>query len=277
MRRSSFIAIPQAPSTGTDAPPPREGCVRIDTDQDDLAWPDMPQPYGRLPSPETIHWVRGASSLAIGKFEGYVYFENTPAKYDQYLLLSQVTGTYVDGEDLERGTSSTGPWESVGILADTPVDQVVADCDTGCFGDECDPGSTGDGPDWKTDPDADPKFRPDTPGAIAQFGIDRPFGPWTDRYSYKTTIASGGSPPFTEGKVTGQITGSIAEISHFVDPGGGDNLVIHVEGITLGKNATRFLHGEVLDHVDSTGQITLANPMKETGPFTLGEQGGPPV
>lgn len=265
MRRTSFISIPQAPPTGTDAPPPAEGCARIDTDQDDLPWPDIPQPYNQF------SWVRGATSLAVGKFEGYVYFENTPAQYDQHLLLSQVVGAYVDGEDLEIGNGPGGPWSSVSILADTPVDQVIADCDTGCFGTECDPDTTGPGPgDIITLPDGDVKYQKNTPVEIFVFGVDRPFSQWTDRYSYETTIPGGTDPPFKEGQVTGNITGSVAEISHFVDPGVGmGNVVIHVYGVTLGKNATRFIHGEVLDHADSTGQITLSNPMREAGPLDL--------
>lgn len=262
MRRNSFIAIPQSPPTGTDAPPPKEGCDRIDTDQDDLAWPDIPQPYGEL------DWVRGATSLAVGKFEGYVYFENSPDQYDQHLILSQVTGTYLDAEDLERGLSAIGPWTTVSILADTPVDQVKVDCDIGCFGAECDPGDTaGQKPEFKTNPDSDVTYQVGTPPSIFVFGVDRPNGIWDGRYAYETDIPGGTALPSLVGTLTGQITGSVAEIVSFIDPfPSPGNIVLRVDGATLGKNATRFIHGETLDHGGSTAQITLDNPMLEDGP-----------
>lgn len=260
MRRTGGINIDEAPPTGDG--PSGTGCVRIATDQTDIPWSDMPQPYQ-----SDRDWVRGATSLAIGRFEGYIYFETTGGNLDQYLLLSSLQGglIFVSGEDLEIGLGSTGPWTDADIDVLTPTEQVAVDCDIGCFGSEC-------------DPDVEPPtliINKQGPGDPAGSGIrnpvddmvtpgTNPFDEWIERVSYLTDIPGGTSPPFTSGSLTGQISGAVASIAFWFDPGAGmGNLRLTVDGITFGNQGTRFLHGETLDHSDSTGQITLDNPMIE--------------
>lgn len=256
MRRNSFISIPQVPPTGTDAPPPTEGCERIDTDQNNVPWGDMPQPF------DETSWVRGETSLAIGKFESYLYFENTGG-LDQFLVLSQTTGAFQDAENLQIAISQGGPWTDSGIDADTPVDQVAVDCDVACVASECDAGGfISVGPIGEPDDD-DVLPGAFTPGA-------EPFGEWVGRYSYDTTLPGGSTPPFLSGSVIGAVTQAVAQVAQWNDPfPSPGNLVLVVDGSTLGRQATRFIHGETLDHGRTTAQVTLSNPMLEKGPLPL--------
>lgn len=252
MRKSSLLVIAAAPPTGTEAPPPQTGCWRIQTDQQGLPWADMPQPFNET------HWVRGQTSLAVGKFEGYVYFE-VSGGLDQYLVLSSVTGTWANNENLELGTSEGGPWTDAAIDTATPVDQVQVDCDIGCFGAECDP----EQPPPILVP-GDPNDSPKNPGDdMHQIGANEG-DEWTGQWQYLTTIPGGDAPPFASGSVIGANTGSVAEVRQWIDPGVGmGTLLLEVYGTTLGSGARRFIHGELLDHGQSTAQVTLANPMEE--------------
>lgn len=251
MKRTNITSVAQAPPTGTNPPPPDTGCQRIATDQQGQDWGDMPQPYG------IADWVRGQTSLAVGKFEGYVYLAGLGG-LDQYLLMSQTVGAFVDGENLESGPSSTGPWTDVLIDAATPVGQVPVDCDVGCFGSECDPDQVPPTLNYPGGDNQNPTDEMVSPG-------DLPFDPWVGRYSYRTTVPALAVPPVLSGQLTGAISGAIAEVAYWQDVTSGFQ-ILHVVGITLGEFATRFQHGETLDHSDSTAQVVLANPMEESGP-----------
>lgn len=251
MKKSSLLIVADAPPTGTEGVPPNTGCQRIQTDQVE-AWRDMPQPF------DETHWVRGQTSLAFGKFEGYIYFEVTGG-LQQHLILSQTSGTFSNNENLELATSAFGPWTDAGVNTATPPGQVDVDCDIGCFGAECDPAQ---------DP---PIFLPDDPTDIPKNPNDdmhevgaNQGDEWPSRWNYLTTRAGGTGFPFESGSVTGAFTGAVAEIVQWIDPGAGmGNVVIQVDGSILGSGARRFVHGELLDHGRTTGQVTLANPMEE--------------
>lgn len=212
----------------------------------------MPQPL------DASHWVRGQTSLAIGKFEGYLYFEVTGG-LDQYLILSSVTGAWSNNENLELATSDGGPWTDAEINTATPVEQVEVDCDTGCFGDECDPNVE---PPIIVPADSDDDTTKANEDMAQIGGVEG--DEWTGIWSYLTTLPGGSSLPFESGSVTGVNTNAIGELRQWIDPGAGmGNIRIEVFGVALGSGGRRFTHGEVLDHGQSTAQVTLANPMEQ--------------
>lgn len=262
MRKSDLLIIAEAPPTGTEGAPPVTGCQRIQTDQQGLPWPDIPQPWPvSIGGAAPFLYVRGETSLAIGRFEGYFYIP-VSGGFDQYLIMSSISGTWVSDEDLRKSISATGPWLITTIKTATPPGQVDVDCDIGCVGAECDPGN--DNFLVQLEDPFDIIVCPSTaPPEIVPPGTN-PFDPWIGQWSYLTTIPGGDAPPFTSGTVRGVSTDALAEIRRFIDPGVGmGTLTLTVEGITVGHSATRFFHGETLDHGASTGLIILANPHKE--------------
>ncbi len=145
------------------------------------------------------------------------------------------------------------------INAGTPPGQVKVDCSVGCVAIECDPGSD--------DPilvPGDPDDAPINPNDDMSEAGKKEGDEWTGVWSYLTTLPGGSSLPFAAGSVIGANTNAIAEVRQWVDPGAGmGNIKLQVFGITLGGGGRRFVHGELLNHGESTSQVTLANPMNQ--------------
>ena len=262
MKRSTLLVVADAPPTGTEGIPPNTGCIRIQTDQQGVPWEDMAQPWGVSASPVFI-FVRGKTSLAVGRFENYFYFVTTGG-FDQYLILSDIAGTWGSNEILQKAVSRGGPWTDTSINTATPPGQDDVDCDIGCAGAECDPGGV---EFFVINPNVEIILPGNAPDSIVPAGTN-PFDEWTGLWSYDTTIPGGDPIPFASGSLTGSIEGAVAEIARWTDPGVGlGNLVLFVYGVTVGRSAMRFIHGELLDHGASTGQVTLSNPMLEDGPI----------
>jgi hypothetical protein len=214
--------------TGTGGGHPTlDTCERIRTNHFLEAHEEFPEELG------VLEWQDLAASGATGKHEFYLYvYDPTEDKIQQYIVMSEVSGTFTPNGKLYHRDNAGDPWTiSTVDKHATDVQQVTVNCDTGFQ-----PGEAWPRP-WvkRVWPDAyfgNPQdFDPDPFGGEA-YAVD-PNG-----YHYTLDSAIAVDP--AHGTWTGQSTGAVAQ---HISVSGTD---LVVGPITYGPHGTRFWINETI-------------------------------
>lgn len=191
------------------APPanPSHPCIRIATNQSGEPG-EIDEPAGPFSIGDTLDVVwQGQTSGATGTMVGYGYntLGTTPETYQQFIVMRESTGTFVDDEVLlvnENGSGFIDSGIRTRAAADGGVDQQDVDCDSGTG--PLPPGTT----DPTTDPDVDltPHCNPHTglcPGTVVPpEGVDANTSFTLDTEADYSAIAVV-TPALVEGQYTG--------------------------------------------------------------------------
>jgi hypothetical protein len=111
-----------SPDVTSGTAPVIGGCVEIATDQTDIALGEQFEP----PASVGETWSGGASgATGLHRLYSYKKSSKTPPRWDQFIVLSDVSGTFLAQENLNLSGVPSG------LLVGDPTGQVAANCNYG--------------------------------------------------------------------------------------------------------------------------------------------------